>query len=44
MTLPLIDINEFSKKKVRRIFKDSYITKLSILPFTNETNDSSENW
>jgi len=44
MTFPVTVINEFGEKKTRRVFKENYVTKLSIFPFTNESKDSSENW
>ncbi|GAI39197.1 unnamed protein product, partial [marine sediment metagenome] len=44
MTFPVTVINEFGEKKTRRVFKENYVTKLAIFPFTNEIKDSSENW
>jgi len=44
MTMPMTFVNELGEKETRRVFKDSYVTKLAIYPFTNERNDSSENW
>lgn len=44
MTLPVTIINEDGKKETRRIFKESFINRLAIFPFINETNDTSYNW
>ncbi len=44
MTVPVTVTNEYGEKEVRRVVKEGYITKLSIFPFVNETNDSSEDW
>ena len=44
MTMPVTILNENGEKEVRRIYKDSYISRLAIFPFVNETNDSSVNW
>ncbi len=44
MTSPITVINENGEKEVHRIFKDSYVIRLAIFPFINETSDSSETW
>ncbi len=44
MTMTISVMNENGEKEIRKVFKDEYIAKLSFFPFTNETNDSSENW
>jgi tetratricopeptide (TPR) repeat protein len=44
MTVPVTVINEEGEKEVRRIFKESFVSRLIIFPFTNEANDSSNNW
>jgi tetratricopeptide (TPR) repeat protein len=44
MTMTVSIMNENGEKENRRIFKEEYITKLSLFPFGNETNDPSENW
>ena len=44
MTMTVSVMNENGEKEIRRVFKDEYIAKLSLFPFANEANDSSENW
>ena len=44
MTVPVTVINEDGDKEVRRIFKDSFVSRLAIFPFINEADDSSRNW
>jgi len=44
MTVPVTVINEDGDKEVRRIFKDSFVSRLAIFPFINEANDSSGSW
>jgi tetratricopeptide (TPR) repeat protein/TolB-like protein len=44
MTVPVTVINEDGDKEVRRIFKESFVSRLVIFPFINEANDSSGNW
>jgi len=44
MTIPVTVVNEFGEKDTRRVFKEDYLTKLVVFPFTNEANDSLENW
>ena len=44
MTMAISVINENGEKEIRRVFKDEFITKLSLFPFANEANDSSESW
>lgn len=44
ITVPVTVINESGERDVRRIIKDSYITRLTIYTFKNEANDSSKNW
>jgi len=42
--MPVTFVNEFGEKETRRVFKQDYITRLAIFPFTNESIDSSKNW
>ncbi len=44
MTLPVQVINEDGEMEVRRIFKESFMSRIAIFPFINETGDSSYNW
>ena len=44
MTMTVSIMNENGERENRTIFKDEYITKLSIFPFGNETNEPSDNW
>jgi tetratricopeptide (TPR) repeat protein/TolB-like protein len=44
MTVPVTIVDEFGENKTRRVFRENYLTKLVVFPFTNESNDSSENW
>jgi tetratricopeptide (TPR) repeat protein len=44
MTSPVTIINEEGQKEIRRVFKENYITKISLFPLLNETNDTSTSW
>lgn len=44
MTFPITVINEFGEKETRRIFKEEYLTRLALFPFSVESEDSSMNW
>jgi len=44
MTTTISVTNENGEKEIRKVFKDEYIVRLSLFPFTNEANDSSANW
>lgn len=44
MTVPVTIVNEFGERETRRVFKEDYLTRLALLPFDNEVNDTSVNW
>ena len=45
MTFPVTVMNEYGEKEKHRVFRKEYITKkLKVLPFNNETGDSTKNW
>jgi len=44
MTVPVTIMNEYGEKETRRVFKENYLTRLVLFPFSSETNDSSVNW
>ena len=44
MTMKVSVMNESGKMEAHTVFKDDYVTRLMIFPFTNETTDSSKNW
>lgn len=45
MTFPVTVTDEYGKKEKHRVFRKEYITKkLKVLPFNNETGDSTKNW
>ena len=44
MTRTVSVINENGDRDLRKVFKEDFITKLSIYPFENETNDTLKNW
>jgi len=44
LTRPVTIINEDGQKEIRRVFKENYITKISLFPFLNETGDTSASW
>ena len=44
MTMTVSVLNENGERVNRNVFKNEYITKLSIFPFSNETNDPSKSW
>ena len=44
MTMSVSVMNENGERENRRIFKDEYVSKISLFPFLNESNDSLNNW
>jgi len=44
MTTPVTVVNEFGENETHRVFKQNFIHKLALFPFTNESNDTSLNW
>ena len=44
MTIPVTVINEFGEKETRRVYKEDYLTRMVLFPFSNETNDSLVDW
>jgi len=45
MTFPVTVMNEYGEKEQHRVLRKEYITnKLKVLPFNNETGDSTKNW
>ena len=44
MTIPVTVVNELGEKETRRVFKEDYLARLALFPFSIETKDSSVNW
>lgn len=44
MTIPITVVNEFGERETRRVFKEDYLTRLALFPFSNESMDSLLNW
>lgn len=44
MTVPVTIVNEFGERETRRVFKEDYLARLALFPFSNESNDSLLDW
>jgi len=44
MTRSVTVYNEYGEKEIHEVFKEDYLSKLALFPFTNESKDSSLNW
>lgn len=44
MTVPVTVVNEFGEKETRMVYKEAYLTRLALFPFSSESSDPSKTW